>query len=165
MWVKALNSYVSPGMDCGDYKTIEEWQPFGDPTLAIADESLPPEKPGIPDGNNSGGVNVEYTYTVSTTDPDEDQIYYLFDWGDGNFSGWTGPYNSGEIAEMSHKWTEEGNYEIKVKAKDDHGVQSEWSDPLSVSMPKNKQYFNPLFYHFLENHPRMFPLLQRIFGL
>jgi hypothetical protein len=165
MWVRALNGYVSPGMDCGDYKTIEEWQPFGDPTLAIADESLPPEKPGIPDGNSSGGVNVEYTYTASTTDPNGDKLYYLFDWGDGNFSGWTGPYNSGEIAEMSHKWTEEGNYEIKVKAKDDHGVQSEWSDPLSVSMPKNKILINTPFIDFLENHPHIFPLLQRIFGL
>ena len=164
MWVRALNSYVSPGMDCGDYKTIEEWQPFGDPTLAIAGESLPPEKPGIPDGNSSGGVNVEYTYTASTTDPDGDKLYYLFDWGDGEFSEWIGPHNSGETAEASYTWTEKGDYEIKVKAKDDHGVQSEWSDPLSVSMPKNKAINTP-FLQFLEQHPHLFPLLRHLMGV
>jgi len=165
MWSRAINNYISVGMDCGDYKTIEEWQPFGDPTLSIAGESQPPEKPEAPIGHTSGGIKVEHTYTAVTTDPDGDKIYYLFDWGNGKFSEWVGPYSSGQTAQASHKWSEDGEYEIRVKAKDDHGVQGEWSDPLPISMPKNKQFIDMPFLDFLERFPRLFPILRTIFGL
>ena len=165
MWVKAINSYISSNMDGGDYKTIEEWQPFGDPTLAIGEESLAPAKPDAPEGSTSGGANVEYTYTASTTDPDGDKLYYLFDWGDGKFSGWVGPKNSGQTVSASHIWAEKGDYQIRVRARDDHGVQSEWSDPLPISMPKNKQLIELPFFDFLEKFPRLFPILRTILGI
>ena len=59
----------------------------------------------------------------------------MFDWGDGSYSNWLGPYTSGKSVEATHTWSKKGTYEVKVKAKDDHGVVSEWSDPLPVSMP------------------------------
>jgi hypothetical protein len=93
-----------------------------------------PEKPSTPIGPASGKTGVEYQYTTSTTDPEGDQIYYLFDWGDDTDSSWLGPYNSGDTAEASHIWTDQGNYEIKVIAKDENGVLSEWSDSLLVSI-------------------------------
>jgi len=85
-----------------------------------------PNKPATPDGPSSDKVGETYTYTSSCTDPDGDQIYYLFDWGDGTDSGWIG------IGEASHKWTENGNYDIRVIAKDIHDFESYWSDPLTV---------------------------------
>ena len=94
----------------------------------------PPEKPSTPDGPGSGGTGVEYQYATSTTDPEGDQIYYLFDWGDDTDSSWLGPYTSGATAEAGHAWTGEGNYDIKVVAKDEHGILSEWSDSLSVTI-------------------------------
>lgn len=97
----------------------------------------PPDKPSRPSGPTAGEVGVTYTYSSSTEDVDGDEVHYLFDWGDGTNSGWLGPYNSGEIAEAPHKWSVEGNYSIKVKAKDIYGAESEWSDPLVVSMPKS----------------------------
>jgi len=99
----------------------------------------PPLKPQRPSGPTNGEVGVEYTYTSVTTDPDEDQIYYLFEWGDGADSGWIGPYISGDIVSSTHTWDEEDTYEIKVKAKDTEGDESPWSDPLSVTMPLNQQ--------------------------
>ncbi len=148
MWSRAISNYISPGMDGGDYKTIEEWQSFGDPTLSIADESMPPEKPAVPIGNSTGKPNEEYTFSSSTTDPDGDSLYYLFDWGDETFSEWLGPFESGELVEATHSWDEEGEYQIRVMAKDDHGVQGEWSDSLPVSMPKTKFSFS-FFEQFL----------------
>ena len=97
MWSNAINSYIFPEMDRADLITVEEWQSFGDPTLRIAGESVPPEKPDIPDGPSTGGIDTEYTYTTKTTDPDGDKLYYLFDWGDGEVSGWLGPYNPDEL--------------------------------------------------------------------
>jgi len=39
---------------------------------------------------------------------------------------------------VSHTWEKRGSYEIKVKAKDVNGAESQWSDPLSVTMPRSK---------------------------
>ena len=56
-----------------------------------------------------------------------------------------------------------GDYEIHVKAKDEYDLESLWSGSLPISMPKNK-IINP-FERFLENHPRMFPLLRQLLRL
>jgi len=77
-----------------------------------------------PSGVTNGKINVEYTYTSGTTDPEGDQVYYLWDWGDGNNSGWLGPYNSGVPCEAKHIWNVKDNYNIKVKAKDIYGKES-----------------------------------------
>jgi hypothetical protein len=136
MWSGALNRYIKATMSDSDYKTVEEWQPFGDPTLTIAEESNPPTKPTRPNGPINGTVGIPYSYTSSATDPDGDKIYYMFDWGDGTTSGWIGPYNSGGVGTASKTWDKKGTYLIKVIAKDTHGKLSSWSDPLSVEMPR-----------------------------
>ena len=164
MWTRAINRYMqNPGIENeADYKTILEYQLFGDPTLSISEDSLPPAQPSKPDGPTNGEINEEYVYTTSTTDPNDDQVYYLFDWGDGTYSGWLGPYNSGEEIYAIKTWTKEGDYEIRVKARDIHGVQSEWSDPLSVSMPRKKITYNPLLEKLYERFPTLFQLLKQL---
>lgn len=164
LWGKSLTTYISTAiMDPIDYITLEESQPFGDPTLMIASASDPPEKPAVPEGTNVGKVDIDYLYTSITIDPEGDRIYYLFDWGDGTDSGWKGPYLSGVEANASHKWAKKGMYDIKVKAKDEHGSQSVWSDPLAVSMPKNKVIdIKTVFLQFLEDYLDLFPILRQI---
>ena len=89
-------------------------------------------------------------------------IYILFDWDDRNSSGWLGPYNSGEKVSVYHLWKEQGTYEIRVKAIDTRGDNSEWSDPLVVSMPKNKSItFIPKILIWLFER---FPFLQPYFS-
>ncbi len=114
-----------------------------------------PEKPETPDGTSSGKIGIEYTYSTSTSDADVDQIYYWFDWGDDTDSGWLGPYISGLECTASHTWTSQGNYEIRVKAKDVNGGQSEWSNPLEISMPKNKSSndFNIMTLRLIQRFP------------
>jgi hypothetical protein len=168
LWGHGLYDYLDTAeMDEMDYITVEEFQAFGDPSLAIAEESIPPEKPENLDGPTSGKTNVEYNYTASTIDPNEDKLYYLFYWGDGNFSEWIGPLNSGETVKSNHSWTNKGEYEIKVKAKDENGVQSNWSEPLIITIPRGKTYnFNlNLFILFFERFPKFFPNLKNIFKL
>jgi len=104
---------------------------FGDPEIAI---NSPPDTPATPSGPIWGLPNQPYTYTTSTTDPDGDQVYYTWDWGDGNFSDWLGPYVSGLIAGASHTWTDIGMYNVRVKAKDVFYAESNWSEPLSVAI-------------------------------
>ena len=72
----------------------------------------------------------------------------MFDWGDGSTSFILGPYESGAECSASGIWFDEGSYEIKVKAIDEHGAESEWSDPLIVSMPKSYNLFDLMFFKF-----------------
>lgn len=125
-------------------------------------DNLPPDKPTDIEGPSNGKINSEYTYNVRTTDPDGDVLYYIFDWGDETDSDWLGPYDSNEKCMTSHKWSEKGEYAIKVKAKDIHGLESEWSDPFVVSMPHSKLTIKTIFQRFFEQHVILDRFLQII---
>ncbi len=133
-------------------------------SLFEPENNQPPNKPDRPTGNTFGvpGEDIEYQ-CQKTTDPDGDKLTYLFDWGDGTNSGWL-PKSMGTTVKATHNWTEKGSYEIKVKAMDIYGRESEWSDPLSVTIPRNKVINRPLL-NFLENHPNMFPIIQKLLRL
>jgi len=109
---------------------------LGDPSVKIwtDDPNSPPEKPEIPNGPDEGATTIEYTFSSSTTDPEGEEIYYIFDWGDGTDSGWIGPYNSGQTGEATHAWEDEDIYEVKVIAMDENGRQSQWSDPTTINI-------------------------------
>ena len=99
--------------------------------------SDPPEAPSI-DGPTIGAVGIEYEYSFYTTDPDEDDVYYYIEWGDGQVEEWIGSYNSGEIATVNHTWTSPDDYEIRAKAKDINDAESEWSDVYPVTIVENE---------------------------
>jgi len=131
-----------------------------------------PTKPSQPSGKTKGPAGEEYIYSTSSTDPDGDPVYYLWDWEDA-MSNWIGPYNSGETITAKHTWKNKGKFNVRVKAKDDpngdgdlsDGVESDWSDPLVVSMPKNKEThlkpINILFEYIFHR----FPIISRLLNL
>jgi len=124
-----------------------------------------PNKPETPTGETNGNINTLYTYTTSTIDLDGNPVYYLWDWGDGTQSTWFGPYTSGATINTTHTWTKKGSYSIKVKAKDTLDAESDWSDPLPVTMPYSyqhpiRQFLTELFQRF----PNAFPLLRLLCG-
>ena len=84
----------------------------------------PPVIPSAPAGPTSGTVGVSYSFTATTTDPEGDNISYLFNWGDGSDSGWLPEIASGATATASHAWTLTGSYDITVNAKDTIGAES-----------------------------------------
>ncbi|TKJ48032.1 hypothetical protein CEE34_00965 [Candidatus Aerophobetes bacterium Ae_b3a] len=92
----------------------------------------PPATPSFPSGPDSGMRDVSYSFTAITTDPDGDQIAFKFDWGDGSQSGWTSFVNSGGSASLSHSWSGEGTYQVRVKAKDAYDAESGWSAAHSI---------------------------------
>ena len=99
-----------------------------------------PNKPDQPKGTTTGLPDIIYNYSTKTIDPDGDQVYYKWDWGDQIISDWEGPYNSGEEINSSHIWSSRGYYNIRVKARDEYWHESEWSNPLSVTMSKTKMF-------------------------
>ena len=157
-WYDSLGNMIS---STSDSYTIDVLEPGSELVLFISEVPISaPLKPEVPEGPDSGKVDVEYTYTSSCEDPDGDDLFYLWDWGDSNFSDWIGPYKSGDIASASHSWDDQNTYQVKVKTKDVKGLLSEWSDPLAISMPKNKA-INP-FLLFLERLIERFPILEQI---
>jgi hypothetical protein len=127
-------------------------------------ENNAPNTPDQPTGNAKGKINTEYTYQTTTTDADGDQVYYLWDWGDGTQSKWLGPYNSGVTVNATHTWTVKGSYSVKVKAKDSFGGESLWSDPLPVTMPNSYNPMLQLLESLFERFPNAFPILRHLVG-
>jgi hypothetical protein len=101
----------------------------------------PPNPPTI-SGPHYGKINTDYTFSLGAiTDPGGDQLYCHWDWGDGNMSGWLGPFNSGETISALHAWSEPGTYTIKVKLKDSYGTESNWSAPFFITIVQLKTAF------------------------
>ena len=93
------------------------------------------------DGPINGEPGVEYEFKFTSMDPDgDDDVYYYIDWGDTLLEEWIGPYESGEPAEIKHVWENKENYNIRAKAKDTTGRESNWAT-LEFKMSKNKQLF------------------------
>jgi len=120
-----------------------------------------PVKPDLPSGPDSGSAGVEYFFSSSCVDPDGDVLFYLWDWGDGNFSDWFGPFVSGDLVNVSYVWSDRGVFDVRVKARDVYGLESVWSDPLSISMPKNKSFL----MKSTKNDSHLFYILNDIFNL
>ena len=127
--------------------------------IVNAVDTNPPDKPEI-DGPSNGKTNTLYTYTISASDTDGDDVSFFIDWGDGTTSGWTEFYQIGADVEISHEWKDSNNYIVKVKAKDIYDVEGQWEN-LEVNIPKNKDYINDFikylfmkfnfFIYFIEN--------------
>ena len=116
-----------------------------------------PNKPSKPSGPVNRNLGKEYTYSSITTDPNNEQLYYKWDWGAGTFSDLLGPYSSGETCSESHTRDKKGDYETRVIAKNSYDFESDWSYPLSITISKNKPInLNILFQKFLERHLDLF---------
>jgi outer membrane protein assembly factor BamB len=124
---------------------------FGDEKGNIA-----PDKPEI-NGDRSGKIDENKSFNLSTIDPNGNDVFYYVDWGDGNNSGWKGPYKQGKEISIEHSWIETGFYKIKCKAKDIFNEESEWSDPLTITIPRSK----PITISFRAKILKIFPIFQQ----
>jgi len=131
--------------------------------IKIAGENHPPYPPIIT-GPINGKIWVWYDYNFSLSDPDGDSLSLRVDWGIGGPGKLHGPFDSGAIVTLNYSWRRRGNYTIRAQAIDTYGAESEWGT-LEVTMPKNQQTHNTWFLQFLQNHPRMFPILRQLLGL
>lgn len=85
-------------------------------------------------GPIEGKINTEVQFNLTSSDPDEDAIRFIVDWGDESGETQTAYINSGETLQVSHTWTEKGEYTIRVKTQDEFQKESDWAT-LAVTMP------------------------------
>ena len=133
---------------------------FGDKGYLYAFGTLDPNAPNAPTiiGENEGVAGEEYEYTLSTIEPNGDDVYYYIEWGDGEYEDWFGPFASGEEVVISHTWDEQDTYTIRARAKDTDNLWGPWGE-LEVTMPVNQ----PVQYPLLELFRERFPLLYQLF--
>jgi hypothetical protein len=93
----------------------------------------PPNIPEIPNGPETASVGKENTFSTITTDPEGDNIRYGWDFGDGTSTQW-GDWSDGYRDFAEYTWEGTGTYKVRVKAEDEFGAKSEWSDPLTVEI-------------------------------
>ncbi|PNX48544.1 MAG: hypothetical protein BV456_09685 [Thermoplasmata archaeon M8B2D] len=131
----------------------------------IDQENQPPQKPTLT-GRRIGNNGTSYRYTFFTIDPDGDDLEYYLNWGDdywfGGAAGWLGPYGSGEEIILEKTFMEKGNYTIRVKARDTHGAESEWTT-LEATMSKTNVYTSIM--QQLMKILQRFPFFEKILNL
>jgi hypothetical protein len=128
-------------------------------------EVLPNEPPNTPDrptGRATGKPGVSYLYSSRSTDPEEQALFYQWDWGDGNVSEWIGPVASGLTTTITHSWSEQGTCAVRVKCRDLYNEESDWSEPLSVTMPKSTPIILPSFFAMFLKLFQQYPGLLKI---
>jgi len=157
------HTYNTPGEYIVSLYVSDSQGSEGAGTTTAIISSNPPETPTIT-GKTEGAAGTEHNFTVSTTDPDGDDVYYWIEWFDGDTNGiWDGPYSSGDQVTFNNSWEEEGTYTIRVKAKDIYDKESDWGT-IVFTAPKNKIRWFSLF-DFLEHLFDRFPILQKLLNI
>jgi len=131
-----------------------------DRAIVLIDSS--PETPEI-NGPTLGKIKIEYDFFFETEDPNDDNLSYYIDWGDNSFEQW-GPYISGEEARISHTYTKTGYFEIKAKAIDIYGAESDWAT-FKLTIPRTKSAFNPLLTQLFERYLNTYLIIKYLLGL
>jgi len=135
------------------------------PIWSFTTEKEPNGPPTSPDiyGPHSGPPNEEFTWAFTSNDPDENQIKYFIEWGDG--TSIETDYSS-VVEEASHTYEEQGEYTIKAKAIDTREAESDWTTLEFVVSKSKSFYFNfPILKWLFERFPNLVPILNYILGI
>jgi outer membrane protein assembly factor BamB len=65
--------------------------------------------------------------SATATDRDDDSLSYLFAWVDSTSAVWTENYANAATATATHVYATADTCLVRVKARDDHGAESDWS--------------------------------------
>ena len=93
-----------------------------------------PHRPIMPIGPSVTYLDTSYKFSTVTTHPDDDNVCYQFDWGDGETSSWTDYFATGDTVSASHTFSNIGRYYVKAQAKDPAGNITQWSESLIVKV-------------------------------
>jgi len=90
-----------------------------DTTTCIITQPNRQPTPPVITGPTNGTRNTLYTYTVHSTDADNDSIRYTFDWGDAlSAPESSGFLPSGANFSLNHSWETAGRYTITISVTD-----------------------------------------------
>ena len=101
----------------------------------------PPLKPTLT-GPKEGHRNFTYVFNAVTTDPDDDDVRYIIQWGDDSQNN-SPFFRSGYSVQTMHQWAEWGFYTVQVYAQDPSNVTSDFAE---IVVAIDVQYVGSLGY-------------------
>ncbi len=148
------SSSLSPGIHLINFSVKDNKNAWSDPDNASLEIIVnePPNEPFIA-GEIEGKTGEEIEFKIIATDPEEHDVSFYVDWGDGSSNDWSEPYNSDEEVSYTHSWDTKGDYLVKAKAKDIYGEESDWGT-LEIKMSKSRlinHFIWNMFQNFWEN--------------
>lgn len=138
---------------------INDWKDEGYPVR----NNTPPAAPDI-NGPTTVKVNTPTDYTLSTTDPESDVIYYWIKWCDNCTTEWDGPYESGEDVVFTYTWCHKGTFIIQAKAMDFYDLESDITE-LEITVPRNKAISLNLLDILFERFPQALMMFRYLLQL
>jgi hypothetical protein len=123
-------------------------------------DNLPPTAPEM-DGKKIASTGETYEITMRSSDPENQNVYYYIDWGDGVIEYWFGPKNSSEFVTFTHKFKQSGLIGITTKAKDSMDEIS-LESIFNVYVLKSRVRTNPFSLQLFNRIFEHFPILKQI---
>ena len=89
------------------------------------------------------GVNTilegrQIMFSLSSNDTDSDLVKFVFDWDDAKGEkgqpNETGQVASGTTASLAHRFVRPGTYQVRARAVDAYGAESNWSEEFQVNV-------------------------------
>ena len=148
-----MNSYIQMIKSCGKRDVHDlnlslsvAWKGYNTLEISIRITNneavhypLKPVAPYSPSDIHSLKKGKTYLFNSSTTDPDGDDLYYMFTytdyWGHSTYtSGWLGPYHSGDVVSTTLSWNKRDYFDMRVVAKDINNNISPRSEVTTVNV-------------------------------
>lgn len=104
-------------------------------TISINSDNQAPFSPSL-SGPSSIQSEQSTSFSMVSSDPNDDSVRYHIDWGDGD-DLWTSYADSQVSVSQSHAWDEPGSYVVSVYASDECGALSDTSQKsITVLAPE-----------------------------
>jgi hypothetical protein len=147
----ATHIYTVPGdynvtLSVTDDKFASDMYPT---TAHITAGNNPPATPTL-SGPTFGHADISYQFTVLSSDPDGDTLYYSINWGDGSHDIST-VVDSGQSYQFTHHWTTPGFYMIQAYANDTTQTDDNKSNIGHMTIAIDVQYVGDHGYLIDEN--------------
>lgn len=92
------------------------------------------------------------TYTTTGSHPDSNQVYYQWEFtnlntGTTEYTGWLGPYTSGQSHSYNYTWEINGTTQVRVRTRGDElypNIFGNWSDVNETEMSKGVRIIAPV---------------------
>jgi len=108
-------------------------------------------------------VNAEEDFLVEVIgeDMEQQQVRLKIDWGDGEITPYSEWEPSGNLVQFFHSFPTEGEYKLKVMAKDQEELESTWTDSVLVKVITHtpvdeKKIFDFKKLQLFQNYPNPF---------
>jgi PKD repeat protein len=101
--------------------------PGSDDAVFWVHENTPPTDPLLNGPANAYTIDTP-AFTVYSTDTENDEIRYRFNWGDGSpVSDWYWPDAPGNSLTVTHQFPNPGTYTVQAQARDNYSASSGWT--------------------------------------